>query len=221
MEIKKSNIMFSYIPMFKTNIDSDIIGLRYYAEVEEEKLNEIFNEKQKNNINNEEEWIDYLILRKVSPYIFRSSFFVTCYSFIECQLIDICDFLQKEYNYQLNFNDFGRKKSIFLAKTYLKKVVDISFPDNTKSWNKITMFNIIRNNIVHNGSRLYQDDNHDNAKRIKSFIESNPSKIFIDNRNRINLSKEFVFDVIDTIDSFFKGFFNIWELWYMKIHSDD
>lgn len=224
----KSNIMNSYIHMFNTIIDSEIIGLRCYAETEEQRLKELFDEEQINKIKDEGEWEDYVIIREVSPYIFRSSFFVTCYSFIEYQLIDINDYLEKEYKYKLNLNYFGKRKNILLARTYLKKVANIDFPDtndyfadNKDCWNRIIKFNTIRNNIVHNGGRLDQGDDNDNLKKIKSFIADNPSKISIGNYNRINLSKEFIFHVIDTIDSFFKVFFNIWGIWYNKIHGND
>lgn len=140
---------------------------------------------------------DYWKIAEVIPNILRSSLFVSYYSFLESRLLVICQHLKQDHNYKLDPDDL-RDTGIFRAKTYLKKVAGIKFPDNTRSWNEIVSYNRIRNLIVHDEGRVPEGSS---AKKIESFIKKK-KWLKIDNMNRISFPEDFSAEVTKTLKDF-------------------
>lgn len=149
---------------------------------------------------------DYNQLSGIFPNILRSSLFIMHYAFLENQLVNLCEYLYKQYNYPVRLSDKFTdrpKKGIFRAQSYLKKIAKIDFPDQTASWDDIVSYNHIRNFIIHNGGRL---DKSRRAEKVESFIAARPS-ISLDHLKSIQFSKDFCPEVSNTLKSFFEDLF--------------
>lgn len=59
----------------------------------------------------------------------RTSLFITCYSFIEHELVQICNLQHKRHNYKIKLKDL-HGDGIKRAAEYLTKVADINFPND-------------------------------------------------------------------------------------------
>jgi hypothetical protein len=186
------HLMKEYVQMFEEMLDEKLEELNLWTEKELAKLNndmdrEIFIE----NHVIDEKWK----LNSEFPNMFRKSLFVSIYSRIEHELNRICRKYEGEY--EIDLKDFRKDKGIKRAQKYLKEVVNVDFPDETKEWNKINHYNFIRNNIVHNKSKITK------IKKIQSFINSEAT-IGLDNLNYINIRKGFCLKVIETMSNFFE-----------------
>lgn len=140
---------------------------------------------------------EYWLLSKAFPNILRSYLFVACYSLLEYGLVSLCKHLQKKNNYKIELEDIIGK-GINRVKTYLKKVAEINFPDQTKSWNDIINYSNLRNFIVHNQGRL---DNSNKAKKVGRFIKKK-NWVELDKLSRIQFKKGFFREVKKTIEDF-------------------
>lgn len=96
----------------------------------------------------------------------RFSLFVTMYSFLEADLHHLCLDLQLAANLTIGPSEIAGK-GITRSQTYLKKIVGINFPDQDKTWSKISDYNQVRNCIVHSGGRV-NDGNA--AARLRKIV---------------------------------------------------
>ena len=142
----------------------------------------------------------------IFPYIMRNSLFITLYSLLEHELDSLCDCICEEKNYSVKRSDL-RGKGIHRAKTYLKKVAGVDFPDTTPSWTAIVHYNYIRNFIVHNDGEL---DNIKRARKVREFVGDTSSVYavakpfaYVDADQRIWFNKGFHNEVINTLKSFY------------------
>jgi len=145
---------------------------------------------------------DHWQLSEVFPHTLRYSLFILCYSLLEHHLLNLCKHIEKTLSDSVTLDDL-RGRGIRKAQTYLKKVAKIEFPDKSSFWNNICHYNLIRNFIVHKNGRL---DKSRNAKKVKSFINSK-SSIGLGSHDQIQLSEQFIPEVIDDLDEFFKQLF--------------
>lgn len=146
---------------------------------------------------------EYWELTEEFPNILRYSLFVMCYTFLEHELISLCKYIRRNRNYEISHTDI-KGNGIFKAKTYLKKVAKIEFPDQITSWGNIVNYNKIRNLIVHNDGLL---DSEKKYKEMKKLIETNELLITISEQRKIMLSEKSCPEVIKDIESFFKELF--------------
>jgi len=147
-------------------------------------------------------------LSEIFPNILRTSLFTTCYSFFENELNLICELLQEKnecpVHYLGNFDNGKEGKGIRRAQRYLKKIIKINFPDQSTAWTEILIYQAIRNIIVHNDGKL---DNKENGRfkeifrRLEDYIKKKPS-IHIDDFKRIQLSLDFILEMVTTIELF-------------------
>jgi hypothetical protein len=94
------------------------------------------------------EYIEYL--GENFPNILRKSLFVFSYSFLEDSLNRLCLILQRAQGIEKSYKGNG----IHHAKNYLKKYINYNFIAQSSSWSQIVLYDIIRNEIVHNDSRF-------------------------------------------------------------------
>jgi len=87
------------------------------------------------------------------PDIFRKSLFLTVYAKLEDTLVSFCEHFENKYPEEISLNDL-RHKGITAHKIYLKKVIKINFPDSTKEWKNLEIFNVIRNHFAHGGDNF-------------------------------------------------------------------
>ncbi|MDD2679943.1 MAG: hypothetical protein PHO03_04010 [Candidatus Omnitrophica bacterium] len=149
---------------------------------------------------------EYLKLYEDFPNIARGSLFVAGMSMLEYQIIALCQHLQKTNRYYIALNDIAGK-GIFKAQLYLKKVAKLKFPDDTKYWNDILCYQIIRNAVVHNDSVIK------NGKELEKIIGfSLDHKSLRMHSDRLLFGETFCLEAFDIIESFFDILFKNKEL---------
>ncbi len=139
------------------------------------------------------------------------------YSFIERELERIIfNVFYDQYNFKNNFDNkkYNNKSKLQKLGIYLfDECPSFKFPYND-SWDKLTtIYNSLRNNIVHNDGKmpvLPAEKMRKNDKILLDYIKNNPSLITIGRLERFNLSELFLFEVINTIETFFNEFFHAW-----------
>lgn len=131
------------------------------------------------------------------PNILRTSYFITCYSYLEQELVDECR-LHKEKSFHIDVNDL-RGDGIERARNYLNKITGFDL-SKTKSWYEIKHIQSIRNCIVHGGGDLTKCK-EEIKKEIKKYIKDRKGDIFLNN-NHIILSADYCRHVINTFSAF-------------------
>ncbi len=132
---------------------------------------------------------------EVFPRILRYSSFLTCYSYLEFTLNRLCRSL--EFNYHLKLTDLA-DRGVIRSYNYLTKVIQI--PKVSKLlWDRIKIYNKIRNKIAHNEGQLSDDGD---SKAIMAFSKKRHTLLKIVD-SRIELMKEFVPEVLSDIESLF------------------
>ncbi len=198
-------------------VKSGLIQLRALAGTVENLLQkeaeaakrELQNELQKSKPENEPYVSDKYAeqiweLSDVFPNNFRSAVFISCYSFLEHELLDLCKRLKFKSAFRLAPDDL-KGKGIFLAQAYLKKVAGIDFPDQSDEWKEIRVYNAIRNMIVHNNGNFLPD--HRNAQMVRDYAEVQ-RLLRIDEYSTFQISSEFVYRVIETIERFLEDLYS-------------
>jgi hypothetical protein len=148
--------------------------------------------------------IQYIqILSDTIPNMLRSNFFITLYSHLEQILVELCNQLQKSFNFRVALKDLNGRGCARCRK-YLIKVVGINFPKN--EWVKIKFYMDLRNHLVHNGMYIFDKEDKE-EKKIKEKILKTPS-LQIDQYDTIQFSHEFVTDVLNDISSFLSDIFH-------------
>lgn len=123
---------------------------------------------------------EYFLYASEYPNILRKSFLITCYSYLEHELIKECK--------------LQRGDGIEQAKIYLKLIgLDIS---SSKLWNEIKNIQAIRNCIVHSDGVLTCKKD----EQIRNYIKTRQD-IFIKN-NKIVLTADYCRYVVNTFSAF-------------------
>lgn len=119
-----------------------------------------------------EEYPDMLpgkIQVKTNEFIARS-FFISMYSEFEYTLLSICKIYEENLKLS-NFHNYGGSKiqGIFKCINYLEHEVGIQNLSTSKEWtNEVSLWNVVRNSLVHNGGRINQSRS---KKKLKRAIE--------------------------------------------------
>lgn len=170
--------------------------LTKYLELLEEYLQGYSKEFLKKSEEGEEyDYADeYFLYALEYPNILRKSFFITCYSILEHELIDVCKLQKKKKQLPIDVNDLRGEGGIDRAMKYLKLVgFDLS---TAKSWEDIKNIQLIRNCIVHSDADLTCN----NSKQIRNYIEKRKD-ISIEN-DKIILTKDYCRYVVNTLSAF-------------------
>ena len=147
---------------------------------------------------------DFYRLGETFPRILRYSLFVNTFSLLEHTLLGIAHHLRYSQKLDLSPNDL-RDKGIILAKTYLKKVAQVSFPDDGTDWADIGALNEIRNIITH-GAGYFPED-HPKKQKIDALMTRWSSDISLDNIRQFTFSDGFTERVIETYRRFLHELF--------------
>jgi hypothetical protein len=220
----KEDLGISMLMGFRLGISFGIESLKRYAEEMETFLNKKLKQLEScdaSKISDFEQYHeDFIELKDEFPFIFRSSLFLTCYSFFEFEFSIINRTFCKHYPIEPIFNRYknnkykekkinkGKISSLEISMDYLEDVYKLNFKANSKYFNNIVIYNKLRNNISHNAGRLVQ-----NYDEITNFINNNKSKITVNDYSLIIFTKEFALDVIDVVNSFFEEFFGELATW--------
>lgn len=213
-DLWKQPISFSSV--FRGALDIEIEQLRSYASAVEqmlvEQMSKINGELQEHTAGKSEEEREALLdwygdeivsFQYEYPKILRYSLFVHSYRLLERKLLEIAIHYQQTRHLDLSPSDL-RDKGIERARTYLKEVASVQFPE-TESWQDITTLQLMRNLIVHNEGELRK--NHEKERRkIEGLVKKWMGDVAIEGGS-IELSQKFVFHVLHTFNAFFKELF--------------
>jgi len=188
-------------------------NLRRYAETFEQMLNKettAFEERIEQTALTipEEERFDFYDfhsdehwqLLEIFPDIMRKSLFINCYSYLESKIFNLCDHIYEKLGCSKPLSQITKHKGIFKAQYYFKNVAKVYFPDDSKVWEDILNYNLIRNCIVHNDSELKAKK--DKVEKVSKFINNKSSIIIEKNKIKI-IHEDFSLEFINTIDDFF------------------
>ncbi|QDV66825.1 hypothetical protein Poly24_05130 [Rosistilla carotiformis] len=134
------------------------------------------------------------------PRMTRNAIFSSAYFSLEHELLAICKQLRARKKIPLAVNDL-KHNGITAASVYLRKVGGIEFPSNTQEWQRITIYNKIRNFIAHNDGTL---DKSDNAAAVRQYAKTHPH-ISFSSSDEIILGQDFCTQTLDTIETFFNA----------------
>jgi hypothetical protein len=147
------------------------------------------------------EWAsdDFYRLGETFLRILRYSLFVNTFSLLEHTLLRIADHLRVSQKLDLSPSDLS-DKGISRAKTYLKKVARVAFPDDGADWADIVALNEIRNIVTH-GAGYFPDD-HLKKQKIDALMIRWSSDIALDTIRQFTFSNGFIERVIETCKRF-------------------
>ena len=139
--------------------------------------------------------------------IAMSSIYLMVLAHFEDCLRRTCDVVKEELKCSLKWDDL-RGSTLDSFKNYINKVLNIHFDFNiSNEWKLLREYQIIRNFIIHNGGII---DDSEQSKKVMLIIEQNEYKLF-DLFGQINLSRNYIIEVIRNADNFFVNLFNALE----------
>jgi hypothetical protein len=210
------NMPISFLSFLRDVFAMETRQLRSYANAVEqmlvEQMQKINAEFQENTAGKSEEEREALLdwyggevvsFKDEYPKILRNSLFVHSYSLLERILLEIASHYRQTRHLELSPSDL-RDSGIERARTYLKKVVLVQFPE-TESWQDITTLQHIRNLIIHNEGELRKDNGKERQK-IEGLAKKWKGNVAIKG-GKIELSQKFIFHVLDTFNAFFNELF--------------
>lgn len=131
------------------------------------------------------------------PNIHRTSLLLTIFNYHEDKLNELCNIFSESIDSQVRLKDL-KGNGVERASSYLKKVVGIDFSSMGEEKPYIAGINQVRNQIVHNGSRLPEDHYH----KVNKFI-SITEGISGEPGCEIALSKQFIDNTIEMLIKFY------------------
>lgn len=144
---------------------------------------------------------DYWKFKSSVPAIHRSAIFITIYSELEDVLKFLCRALAGEIGCNTQTNKW-RRGILENVKSCLEKNIGLETSNIAILWNEVLEIRKIRNAIIHSGGWLHKDKKSE-AEAIDYIINKRKSVTLNDKGNgfyRIELSDEFIFDVMDIFD---------------------
>ncbi|WP_281659446.1 hypothetical protein [Halobacillus sp. Cin3] len=157
--MQRFRIPLNHFKIYATFMERNILEEQYKALDIEEDRDTTLEDELDNPF--QETWTHFLSEKHMFsvqfPSILRSSLLISIYSFLENQLIRLCKELQESRDLSIKVNNINNK-GIEKAKIYLKNVVGIDFPTNSKEWQDIKRYQYIRNNFAHSEGILDSND---------------------------------------------------------------
>jgi hypothetical protein len=178
---------FFHIQAFTEKIDK-IIKDQYdlAINIDEDKSDPVFNDKVQ--------------FGSVFPSILYKSIFLHIYAVMESSLVEICNNLRKLLKADLMLYDISGR-GIKKSEKYLKKVIKIDFPSDSKHWKALEDYSKIRNVLIHSDG-LFPNNNKEFSSLLTKYRGLN-LHTYYDENNYITLEKEFVLDVLENVRNFF------------------
>lgn len=146
-------------------------------------------------------------LKKI-PSLFYSSSILILFSILESTLNDICQKIIEESNIPISIDSYSGTNYVHKTNIFLGTFGRINFSSIDKNWNEITKFQKLRNNIIHNNSRIIE---YEKKKRsFEALLRSLKIYDFNENKNRfyivnvapVNKLKENIKSYIESILEF-------------------
>jgi len=164
---------------------------------------------------------EYWDYAETFPRIFRSSFFVSAYSLLESKMAIICRQLKKDKQMPISWSDL-KGDTLDQFKLYCK-LAGLELSYNSKTWQEIQHYCMLRNCIVHNRGLIQgarQERELQAYANRKNIIEDLLVGLSIRSQLQIVLTKEFCKDVTKTIWAFLNNVLKAYELQRSKQKAD-
>ncbi|MFL0868396.1 hypothetical protein [Vibrio parahaemolyticus] len=155
-----------------------------------------------------------------------SSVFIAQYSYVEHILDKVCSYYAAQTESPLTHKDMTGS-GIERAKSYISKYMGISAPFGKSEWGKIKSYAKIRNKVIHSGVELDQRSKIDldvirlinkssnlslarytNEVPVDPWDEENTETQSYLEEPRVDITPQFVIEVVDTYDKFFDSLFD-------------
>ena len=146
---------------------------------------------------------DYWEYAETFPRTLRSSFFVSAYSLLESKMALICRQLKKDKQIPISWSDL--KGSTLDQFKFYCKLAGLEISYNSKSWQKIQHYCMLRNCIVHNRGLIQgarQERELQAYANRKNIIDDTLIGVSIRWQAQIALTEGFCKEVIETIQDF-------------------
>ncbi len=205
-----------YNNLYKDWIEFELVHIRDYATAAERFFNTELDAHGKYVADmaarltpeQREEFVDtevdgYWVFGELFPGMMRTSLFTHTYSFLEYHLLHLCDGLYRHEGLRLPPKAL-RDDGIFRARTYMKKVAGIDFPDTSAPWQEITILNVIRNIVSHGDGRL--PDDHPKRDTVLQYT-SRKKSVSLDHLERFQFTEAFIPETLDLYKRFFDELF--------------
>lgn len=136
--------------------------------------------------------LDYFRIVDEFPKFTWASTFVTTMSYLEYEMKHLANFLSEI----LGKPKFASQQDILKSiMKHLKDVCKVNVPDQTRAWNHICKYNLIRNVIVHKRSEVTAED----REEISNYTNSHSSIVKLEKNDfEIELSKAFCLEAVKT-----------------------
>lgn len=191
------------------SLKREIYNFEMYCNLTQDHLKKLDTDLITGNLRNENplEWIMHLdTYSHELPLILNHSLLISLFSFFENQLNLICRNFQKISGVTISVTDI-KGSGIKRAQTYLKKVIQIDFPDSTEEWMKIKRCIPIRNCIVHCGGNVEQSSNPEELRNSIDYFKI--QEVFESTSNMMIVDKRLIFLLISAIESVLISLYSI------------
>ncbi|MFJ7940938.1 hypothetical protein ACIQYG_20925 [Peribacillus sp. NPDC096622] len=188
-----------------------IVGIdqfKHYIKLTEQAL---FEEARNEHISEKDPLLKTIDYRNnfIFPEIHKRSMFITLYSFVEKELIQLAQLYQKTNNPLVKFDDYSGS-GIDKVKEFFSKSIGIKIAVN--DWSKLICYRGIRNHFAH----VPNDYLASNSKYLNSFRQIQTIKLTPytwDNNTiyDIHVPNEFIYEALDTIENYFNDLYDILE----------
>lgn len=213
------SILSMFLQFDRITIESEIDSFKEYIIDNRnniKKLQDSFNlmiEEQKkkypDNIEDlyesyESQYYNYL---EFYPATFNNSTLLSLYSLFEFNFKNLCITLQNNAQFKIKLEDINGQGHIDISRKYINLVAGIDLTELEATWQKIIVYQQLRNCIVHNNSSILKKKNQD-IKNIKTLdiykeIKKNPNlKINEGNGTFIISNDQFLLDFLDLIEKY-------------------
>jgi hypothetical protein len=154
---------------------------------------------------------DAYLARASFPRMLRRQVFVAAYDYLESWSNAFCNCLGKLANSSLKITDLSGQ-GMERVKSYLSKVVTLSYDFKSKDWQSINLYNDTRNTLVHLNGKVKPEKQKDFIKLFKSV-----QGLRLDEHREIVIESAAISQELQDIESFYK---TIMSLAYKKYAPD-
>lgn len=216
-DIFESHIVLSMFLQFHRNtIESEVNSFKEYIidsrnniSKQQVSFNKMIEEEKKKHPDNINDLIDayenqYYQINEFYPATFNNSTLLSLYSLFEFNLKSLCVTLQECEELKIKLGDINGQGYIDTSNKYLILVADLDLTELKTTWMQITLFQQLRNCIVHNNSSILTKKNQViKDLEIYKYIKKNPNlKINKENGIFIISDDQFLLDTLDAIEKY-------------------
>jgi len=129
------------------------------------------------------------------PETTRRALFVVAFSHLEHALNKLCRIVQDSLQLRARLKD-AHGKGIVRAKTYLKRIAGLQFPDGGVEWVRVQELQEVRNCIVHRAGEVGDSDNN-----LKKWIDAHADIASVSPAGTLALEEGFLPYALDVIEA--------------------